>query len=717
MYRVAITNVDFDRDYKNVLRFETEAERNTFFGLSTLFDDKPLCNFKATSLVKTSITVNYPTDDLTKLLNSNYCIVRNEENPSQYFFYFIDRAEQLSGYNIRVDLTLDVFQTYYIQLSFTPCKIERAHLDRFGEVEEYNGIKRVKFNGANTADNFLFNQEEINTPPLRLTKRLKMILEAMGTSSAPILNSWLSAHVKGWLWVYVSAGENFSFGGGETPYTFGDNFGGMRLYTYHEPVLDISPLPADFTGGYQTPCRCLCVPICEEGYEFRVNGEYCGINSLETFLKSASAYINMIKLSVCPPFFPNNPQGENSGYTATITTGNNSSVGGNIFDLSIPMNSTWFGEDHDVNGVQIKEWNGEGKVLNPFALPMQMYDLYCRIYSIKPDIFEDGDYIYLSDIKDANDHPPGLNPKMYSEKFEEFAIVLSDGQRGIYDQQKLNKFSSEVKGKYIETFTPDITRYFAALIDDSDGAIYDENVMKSLYGAIGSIDLSMPFASDMLNEFLAQNKNFYEQNDFNIGMDLGKGFVGSIFNMAGNMAGGAAQVLAGNPGGVGSIVSAPINAVGEMITAGMSAYQSAKNVDYSIDNMRYSPDKLKAVGGNALFNITVSSVSLFLEVYEPLECDKKRINDVMHMFGYAVSAIGNVKDYDDIRINFNYIQAEIEEITSMNDDIRISQDIRDTFVVAFARGVRFWNGYRIKNGTLTMYDYTPENYERRLDNE
>lgn len=717
MYRVAITNVDFDRDYKNVLRFDTESDRNAYFGLSTLFNDKPLCNFKATSLVKTSITVNYLTDDLTKLLNSNYVIVRNEENSSQYFFYFIDRAEQLSGYNIRVDLTLDIFQTYYIPLTFTPCKIERAHLDRFGEVDTVGGVKKVKFNAKNAADNYLFNVEDIPEPPKRLVGRRKVSLTALANDVNNTYNGWLSAHIRAWVWVYVSAGENFSFGGGENPYYFGDNYDGLKIYTRHDAILpSVSPTYLDYSGGFTTPCRVLCVPICEPGYEFRVGDKSCNINSLYTFLSKASAYIYMVKLSVCPPFFPSNPQGETSGYTAVITTGNGSDIPGNVFVLNIPQGELG-AEAPDVNGMQVKSWNSEGAVLNPFALPMQMYDFRCSLagQDMTPNIFESGgDYINVSDIVGA-DHSPRFNPKMYSEQYSEFSLTLCDGQRGVYSRQKLNRYSSDVRGKYIESFTPDITRYFGAFVDDDEDAIYNENVMKSLYGLIGSIDLSMPYASDMLNEFLATNKNFYEQGNFNAGMDFGKGVVGSLFNMAGNIAGGAAQVLSGNMGGVGSIVSAPIQAVGDMVTAGMSYFQAVKNMEYTADNMRYAPDKLKSVGGNALYSMTIASIAIYVDWYEPLEADKVRINDVMHLYGYNVGAIGNIKDYDHGRINFNYVQAEIEEITS--DTVTISQEIREAFVSAFARGVRLWNGERLGSGELAMYDFTPENYERRLLNE
>ena len=97
-------------------------------------------------------------------------------------------------------------------------------------------------------------------------------------------------------------------------------------------------------------------------------------------------------------------------------------------------------------------------------------------------------------------------------------------------------------------------------------------------------------------------------------------------------------------------------------------------------------------------------MGLYVEEHEALENEIKDSDDDMYMNGYTFGRVDNIKNIDNIRHYFNFIQATIEDIKG-NMSTPIREDIRQRF----ANGVRFWNDDEIQ--------YEKENYERWLNNE
>ena len=86
-YKIAVTNVNFDRNYDNVLRFNSKTERNTYFGIPAIFENSPTCNFAVSSLLETSVVVRYDAaTDLKHLLMCNYAIVQNVNKADELYF-------------------------------------------------------------------------------------------------------------------------------------------------------------------------------------------------------------------------------------------------------------------------------------------------------------------------------------------------------------------------------------------------------------------------------------------------------------------------------------------------------------------------------------------------------------------------------------------------------------------------------------------------------
>ena len=128
-YQIALTNVNFDDTYNNVLLFDSREIQEAYFKVNTLFENAPKCNFKASTLLNTSLTYEAdPNIDLANILMSNYAIVKQPNG--KYLYYFVLNAFQNCDNFIRLDLELDVCQTFLTDLTFSDAVIKRYHINR-----------------------------------------------------------------------------------------------------------------------------------------------------------------------------------------------------------------------------------------------------------------------------------------------------------------------------------------------------------------------------------------------------------------------------------------------------------------------------------------------------------------------------------------------------------------------------------------------------------
>lgn len=702
-YKIAVTSVNFDKNYDNVIRFNSKTERDAYFNIPAIFEDVPVCNFNASSLLRTSVVARFDAaTDLTQLLMSNYCIVQNVEKPEEIYFYFVLSAEQKSGATIQLQLELDIFQTFYLDVSFSDCMINRAHLDRFNEkIEESGGSAYVTFKSGDTEDNLLYESEDIEEPPKRIVSRGKVTWDIFPNNDSA--NSFLSTYVIAWIYVYVAPNEGFQIIGGDSPVSY-DNLPGLMLYRRKKDATTAPGTPslADYENGYNTESSIMVFPIVEQGYSFKLRRKITGgyyegswnTKFLQTFINKCSPYIRSIKLSLMPPFFREDEKGDKTTMTASVD------VSSATMTITLPDDE--FTNHVDVNFVGLINVSGT-LGLRLYALPMKPQEGYFYP-QLDTDLITDSDNILVENIINSM-HDPQLNPKMYSDTFRELQISTPDGKTYAYSFQKLNTYKTRINIKYIENLTADTTRMFA-YVDDPNNPdnLYTKLLGQAYVGALSSADFAMPYSSDQLVEYLAQNKNFYEQTKYNVDIDSIKKATSSLSNI-----GQAATKGFMYGGPIGALFGAAVGAqqaASDLVTGTLTYAQTLKNMEYTADNMRSAPDIVKNASGSAIFNLTLREFQLNIDIYEPLKADKVRINDVMHRFGYTVQRLGKIKDYDHIRHYFNFVMAEVEEVLS--DTVNISLDVRDMFKQAFAHGVRFWNP------SATMYDFDPENYEERL---
>lgn len=679
-FQARLINVKFDKENRNVLRFSTREEQQKYFDCASLFVDAPFVNFNAGSLLDTSIIYEVKDgESINDILSKNYCIIKdNTPNATlPYYYYHVENSVQDSGRQIKVRLRLDIFQTYYIDADFTPCHINRAHLNRFVEVDQNN----VAFDG--TLESKLFEGEDVKNFPKRLKSRQTFAL--------------MPDRFGGGLEVSEISPTNL---------TFCDNY----LIGWAYVFLNRSILSAEFTGsGFPTKARamregaegnrfvlpyvCLCFPLLRDlssinidmqrrfslTYGWNFNSFVSGV------LSQIETYILDVKISQTPPFPNFNffdqyaiKDAVESGGTHVLTIEDisdkehTSNEYGEFFALGKSDNQSGYmayivyQHDIGVSDTTYKYFLKNG--MNSRTLTTKLTYQFTK-----------------SDIVGSQKNKQ-FNPKLLSQSFTELRIGQGLGAPQIYDPQKMN--TNKVLVAWRESIVPAIMRiYIGALnndLDNDEKNIYNSETFKSLVGANISQDTSFPYSINQLEQFLANNKNFYLQNTINRISNVAQGALGVGLNIAtGNL--GAA--VSSGAGVVGGLISSKIN---ERLTT---------------DNMANAPETYKNIDGNPLLPMAINDDRTYIEIWQALDNEMEIANDYMDQYGFTTNLIGKIKDFDNVRKYHNYISADIEEI----EGVSISNAVHDAFKQAFSRGVRFWN--------VDTFTYDQENYENWLEEE
>lgn len=148
-----IKNVPFNYSYKNVVQFSSRSAQESYFkGLENIALD----NFKYVRN-NGSLKVPYLKDEI---LEYNYLMFKNNAYGDRYFYAFITNINYINPNTSEVVFDLDIFQTWFMDVSFLPCYIEREHCQRwnsdgspvintipedldYGSEYEFKGIRRM----------------------------------------------------------------------------------------------------------------------------------------------------------------------------------------------------------------------------------------------------------------------------------------------------------------------------------------------------------------------------------------------------------------------------------------------------------------------------------------------------------------------------------------------------------------------------------------------
>lgn len=696
-YYLGLLDFPFDNQSEDTRYFNSRSEQSAYFEgkIETWGKFKRIAAPNLNSIdITRQIYPNDGTYPLFDLAKKNYAVIKTisgESAAPQYFYYFITGCEIGAGGQISYDLHLDTVQTYFFDpsVSFADCLIERAHLNRFEEVEGQPDYVKFVTDPATK----IYNAEDALNYPKRLTKRTKLGLRPTGIQE---VDDWLNENVDYWVYVYCDPSHEFTV---QKPYL--NEKGTTKLFpakliddaisppaVFYYPVYKINStnqvfVESNFTGEITGNVK---FPVSKFGKSLFEDNQPAGGGEMV----SPTPFYYSVKISYMPPFVGNGEQQE-------------------IFNNIYVDNSNQLVINMDITLTADSKNNGflQSNCCN--AIYTQSDD---RKIGLLTGIFQPGEYtptenyflpyndnILISDIKTATGTDRfTFNPKLNSQNFRELIITASSGDTFAYDIQKLQ--SDNISFLYTEPFQPDVTKYYMRV--NAPCGLYDEGTESNYTGLVGSTDNSLAVANDQYAAFIANNKNFWLQSNMKITTGVAKSFFNAYNSVGSSVANGA--VRGGATGAAAGAVTGAISAVNTLTNTAIDTTIAVIDRNMTIDNLRSAPDQLKNANGNILFNMLVTDLGLYVEEFTALDGDLKSAFDFMELFGFSVNAVGNVKDYANIRKFHNYIKAQVQAISGA-----LSNTSRADLRQRFANGIRFWN--------QDTPDYSQENYENWLDEE
>lgn len=712
-FQIALTNVPFDRQYKNVLRFEDREAQETFFDVSSLFLNAKDVNFNIGSLLETTIIYTLTgSESVNDLMSKNYCIIKdkNVNATLKYYYYFIKNAIHDSGNRqIKLSVELDIFQTYYIDINFTDCEILKGHLNRFTRLKREDGGATsntyITFDGGVNSD--LYEREPIQNVSKRLSKRTKLSLNTYFTNEyyqrQEEINNWLDENVVCWVYAFFDKTHQYKFedfsGATERLSPFSTLKSGTVIVPFASKEEQYGSFPIDIQF------RVVAVPILKGTKQLYLKGTNnatapLNIGGLQAFMSNNgdASYLAGIKISSIPPF-------SKYLYGDISYTNHNYSIDGSG-NLTIDAKSTATTDTYRfafANGtVYGTRYSGEANTRAIFVLDTQMPIIETTLYKSNTTDWvaynENMVGFSKSDVIGA-DKNTKFNPKLLCADYKKIRVCNQNGQGFSYDLQKvnLNRFSLLVSEPLLPTITKSYIR-----IKQLDG-IYSQYTTENMTGAVIEMDTSLTLYTDKYEEMLAQQKNFHMQNAMGIaGQILQGGLTGGISGMmSGAMSKNPTPENIQTMGGAG----AGIGIATGLLRGGLSLI----NQGLTIDNMEQAPDSAVVGSREVLLSLMSTDFGIYIEEYECIDHEKEIVNDEMCKNGFTYNKLGNIKDFDNIRKYYNYVQAELEEMHGIN----ISNAVHDIFVRCFANGVRFWNADAFDNND--PFSYKKENYEKWLE--
>lgn len=678
-YKIILYSTDFDSSYDNTIRFNTRQEQKNYFnGLASKTPELEI-NFNLGTLLNAEATVDVPLGG-QNAMGYNYAII--SKNGDRDLFYFIEEIKYNTSNRISLRLTLDVIQTYYLDLNFEPCLIKRAHINRW-IVKNNLCTFNTKLEDAQGCA--LFEREELKNLPQYITK-LQRCSFSMGAGGNTITSKWIYDNILCWVYIYIQEGLYKNYKWQSTTDTED------LLIRLGQGKFDADVLK----NKILLPYGVLCYPLYRNDKKILIRkpnttevteakniltdlldiNSMAGTNNLEPRILS-------IKVSPMPPMNP-------------------------TFNFNMEVNAD--GDlviDYAVTN-DILAKGKTGAMFNVFFQEEAPHILYSladnqNVLPVTTHIFN-----FTKEQIKRTGNAEEYNPKCYTEDVRQWGYTTGTNEK-MYGSLKLN---ASFNLKYYESLSPDTTRQYIYLDKDENAPItktvYDFE-HKSCGGLLCTADMSMPFAVDQLQAFLGQNKNFFLQKEAGYNLKEYKANVRGGLAITGGILGGGAKMLSGS-------FDKGLIRMGAGVAGGAMSIDFAKReialdramVNYTFDNMQNAPDTMKDLSGNIMQILQANECAIYIKETTATAHDKKMYNDQTRLYGFTYNRIDDPKNYDNIRKSYNFVQADIHAV---NTSYGISQYIREEIRKVFSNGIRFWN---LDGGEL--FNENNQNYERVLDN-
>lgn len=694
-----------ESDNQNIILFENATQRDTYFaGISDKITIQNI-NFFANDIMQTKVYVRVDNLSLFQLLNYNYAIVTNSTGETQQnpLFFRIINSRQDSGGQIELSLECDIANTYFYDLDFEKMQgiVERTHLDRIIQPNPENDFYVYDY-GENSK---LYERERVKNCSKRVMQRKPLYFEIDKTYNSAF-NYWLRENISCWKYYFIAlSDENGAYTFNHTyyvNYSSGhlDGIVPTQLYYVTEPRKTLT----EENTTTQSNFLVICCPVYKNSQRgmtpkniLKVEQQYLDDNNqtqtvtkfltetaIENWLADNNEYARVlaIKYSILPPFLQECEL--TAGTDFSIDTDNNMTLKFSITDTPKffkTMSNLYYARNTSNNTPTIEQ-------VIPFIHIMHQY-LY-EDYKLKCNLNITSTGIKWTFNK-AEIQADYVEPKLWNEDYSTYRLIIG-GQT--YDMP-ISKTSNEPHFIYSEILSPDITK--AQLSYDVENSnlvsenyfaqVLKEHSMRDFTGLTLTIDLSMWYPQNDLQNYLASNKNYLQIFQNQTIQKMSAGFKPAIETQTGNITGISAQAITKNV---------------------VDLFYNFDNLDLTLDNMANAPEKIASINSNAMLITAVQKqLSIFIEVLEMLPFEKQTMIDYFKQFGYTYNRLSNIADVMRTRKYYNYIQANIFEIED-----KIGNNVKEKIKQMFANGIRFWH-YDNFDGV----DFTKNNYERFIDNE
>ena len=679
-YLISLVNVWWDKNTIDTRYFKSVSDQTTYFETLAGGDYSPLANFEIRdNITAKAIYRDNSNRTIEQLIACNYAIVKQCEvddedkttilNVLGYRYYFT-KVYQDSGRQMLVDLELDDIQSNYFKYKsyIKPCLINRAHIDRW--IGDNYPTPLPDTYVFNTHENSLLLKDENITSEIPKRIIRKDNPTPLWTGNADI-DLWLKNNVSCWLYVYINnrSDDNDTF----------QNFKcrditGITDSNTNTKIVNLNIKYKESGAISSINYGVLVYPIYKSGSKkikiknanndiFTLDlADYTGngITNFKTLNKNTS-YVFCEKLSIVSPIIDD--------YSNMEIDANGDLVLSRVTSLNLPTGQISVGSALATRFSD--NLYGYCSLTNTFGNAKYTMGYSVSGYKMR--------YNRTEIVGVA--HNPLLNPKYYSNKIMTLNLHGNASEGYDYDLLKLGQ-TSYLDIEYTEPLQPEITRIYARFKLPLFNNLMKDAQNDDYVGDVSSTDNTLPMTNTQYAEFIANNKNYWLQQNTNMITQIGQSAIGGVAR------------------GVTGDITGAIESVGSGL---LNIYNKGVNLYANADNMKNAPGSLKNASSNILFANQVENIQLHITIKQALQCDIKTFDDYINKHGFAVGIVDNISNYDNIRHYFNYIEAEVETITapiSNDEKSRLRQKLR---------AIRFWN-------TDTI-DYSMENYERRLNNE
>lgn len=683
-YQVALTQVAFNRNYENVMRFDNRAQQEQFFRVDELFNNAQDVNLLKGNFFNLEIPWKVSGNSLKEMESYNYCIIREtlSSNTYKYYYYFITNLRYDQSNQFLLSLELDVMNTYYIDAVFSDGLINRAHLKRWKWWYVDGQIVGVEFN--NDPDSLMLIPDNTTSLSKYCIERDKLFFPIRGVTDE--VNLWLKENIAGWEYIFLRKD-----GPHNSKYKVYDRSGNASEVSLTQPYYVNGSNEANEVNT-EAFFTYLCRPIYQSGnYMYTETPEHTIIIG-----NTGNTHYSEDGFSAL-----------NDGTTYYISK---------VVSKQPPIDFVSDSSKYEIvnNNLHIKDTNsnwicGSNEVMCAITSKANdPYNWYGLILANSNLVTRDSEYyelptqtkFYFDEIIGA-DFNKKFNPKLLSSDYINLTIRNDAGQGYEYDIQKINQ--DKIRVAYTERVTAGVTRSYARLDSALDNyGIYQYPTFENLTGLVSSQDSNITYYTDKLDEFLANNRNAQTQLTARGIQGLSKSLINFLVSTAmGGLIKGGKGAETGAMGGIGGIANS-------LIDWGFSQI----NFNLTKDNMKQAPDMIESANGEIMFNMSYTDLGIYVEIYKGLDAEIDREAERMNLFGFKYNRLGNVKNFDNIRKYFNFVQGVIE--TAMYNDNNVLKPmpniVLSKFRDIFNKGVRFWNYAGGK-----FIDYAKENYELYLD--